>query len=220
MFKQQAGGSHCHVCMLSPSMNGLCGTSCSPDLVRQDLGLWPHPILSLGSEQCPWSVETQVSGNSLSHAESQDSAEEGSYIKGITHFGRPTVETFSKGAPFLPSCLWKSHLHGNLFPFKLGSPEPFNGDSSPPPLQSFKRLIHLLCYLWVSMCLDMGVCMCMEVLTEPWTTWLKLELEVVVHCPEWILGREVGCSARAASIITTKPSLQSLSTLFVFPFEM
>lgn len=36
MFKQQAGGSHCHVCMLSPSMNGLCGTPCSPDLVGQD----------------------------------------------------------------------------------------------------------------------------------------------------------------------------------------
>lgn len=94
MFKQQAGGSHCHVCMLSPSMNGLCGTPCSPDLVGQDLGQWSCPILSLGSEQCLLSVETQVSGNSLSHAESQDSAEEGSYIKGITHFGRVTLETF------------------------------------------------------------------------------------------------------------------------------
>lgn len=107
---------------------------------------------------------------------------------------------------------------GACLPFKLGCPsEPFRGDSPPPPLQSSKRLIHLLCCLCMSMCPD-GLRMCIQVLVEA-RTHLEMEL-AVARWPEWVLGAEVGCSARAASIRTTKPALQSLATLFEFLLEM
>lgn len=58
--------------------------------------------------------------------------------------------------------------------------------------------------------------MCLQVLMEATGDSFKLELQVVVICPMWVVGITLGFSERAVSIpLTVEPSLQLLIVFFL-----